>query len=296
MSNNEVPRKSGYDPATQVCWDFRNKGDQHWRCKCPAHTAPNYELFFFGRRRSGKRWFWQTHRLWFEEGQQPKMKFGWADSEELATAAAVLAVLELKEPGSLVKARFSQDTASGRLKEVNEEKRRQRPAPDTSGAHPVEYLYGIYHHAGGEYVNDREWRGILAFPIVKKTKHRIFYKRRWIWFWPQLDEERAHLQSAPLHYENKVRFVDRAKLEATGEIGTNHRWHEDWHLYLNPPYSWASRRADEDPDEEKPDIPTLLRLKAEMAAAHPDKGGTSAAFIAARKAYVEARRRARAVP
>ena len=67
-------------------------------------------------------------------------------------------------------------------------------------------------------------------------------------------------------------------------------------LYLNPPYSWASRRADEDPDEEKPDIPTLLRLKAEMAAAHPDKGGTSAAFIAARKAYVEARRRARAVP
>jgi hypothetical protein len=137
----------------------------------------------------------------------------------------------------------------------------------------------------------------LAFPIVKKTKHRIFYKRRWIWFWPQLDEERAHLQSAPLHYENKVRFVDREKLEAAGEIVTNHRWHEDWHLYLKPPYAWASPRVDEESEAgEKPDVFTLLRLKAEMAAAHPDHGGTGPAFIAARKAYVEARRRARAVP
>jgi hypothetical protein len=288
-------RRSGYDPATQVCWDFRNKGDRTWRCKCPAHTANERELFYFGRCRSGKRWFWQTHCL--ELGEAPlRKKFGWADSEELATAAAVAAVLELKKPESPVLARFSQDTASGRLKELNEEKRRQRPGPDTSGAHPVEYLYGRYHHAGGEYIGDPELRGILAFPIVRKTKHRIFYKRRWIWFWPQLGEERAWLQSAPLHYENKVRFVDRGKLEATGEIGTNHRWHEDWHLYLKPPYSWASSRANEEPDEEKPDVFTLLRLKAEMAAAHPDKGGTSAAFIAARKAYVEARRKARAVP
>jgi hypothetical protein len=34
----------------------------------------------------------------------------------------------------------------------------------------------------------------------------------------------------------------------------------------------------------------LSKLKAEMVAAHPDKGGTNAAFIQARRRFVEARR------
>src|SRR6266446_2410924 len=34
----------------------------------------------------------------------------------------------------------------------------------------------------------------------------------------------------------------------------------------------------------------LRRLKAEMAAAHPDRGGTSEAFIKARQRYVDAKR------
>ena len=37
----------------------------------------------------------------------------------------------------------------------------------------------------------------------------------------------------------------------------------------------------------------LKRLKEKMADAHPDRGGSSAAFIAARQRYVDARRRAR---
>src|SRR5262249_20248908 len=37
----------------------------------------------------------------------------------------------------------------------------------------------------------------------------------------------------------------------------------------------------------------LARLKAEMAAAHPDKGGSSAAFIEARQRYVAAKRHMR---
>jgi hypothetical protein len=37
----------------------------------------------------------------------------------------------------------------------------------------------------------------------------------------------------------------------------------------------------------------LAQLKAEMAASHPDRGGTSAAFIAARQRYVAARRQQR---
>jgi hypothetical protein len=38
----------------------------------------------------------------------------------------------------------------------------------------------------------------------------------------------------------------------------------------------------------------LLELKSAMATAHPDRGGTPAAFIAARRAYVQARRSMRA--
>jgi hypothetical protein len=33
-------------------------------------------------------------------------------------------------------------------------------------------------------------------------------------------------------------------------------------------------------------LPDIAALKAEMAAAHPDRGGTDAAFIEARKRYV----------
>jgi hypothetical protein len=39
------------------------------------------------------------------------------------------------------------------------------------------------------------------------------------------------------------------------------------------------------------DGPDLLQIKKAMADAHPDRGGSSAAFIAARNRYVEARRR-----
>ena len=39
--------------------------------------------------------------------------------------------------------------------------------------------------------------------------------------------------------------------------------------------------------------PDLAGLKATMAAAHPDHGGTNEAFIAARRQFVAARARAR---
>src|ERR1700730_827176 len=42
--------------------------------------------------------------------------------------------------------------------------------------------------------------------------------------------------------------------------------------------------------------PDLSQLKAEMAAAHPDKDGSSAAFIKARERYEQAKRQARKPP
>jgi hypothetical protein len=280
--NNLVIRKSGYDPATQVCWDFRNKGDRSllWSCKCPACTAAGSlerELFFFGRCRSGKRWFWRAGCYLFREDRL-KEKLGWADGEEIAIAAAMAAVLELKNPEIPAIAQFNQGAASRRLKELNTEKRAARPAPNTSDARITEYLYG--HTIGGEDSDGCPVR----FRINKKTAKRIYYVR--------------HAEYLDAHGEPRrdVKgndygrgYVDRQKLEADGSVRNRgvHWSASDSHLYP----SFEALMGDRYREPEKPD---LAQLKAEMAAAHPDKGGSSAAFIAARKAYVEARRRARA--
>jgi hypothetical protein len=275
-----IDRKSGYDPATQVCWQFHNKGDD-WRHKRPACSAHyrERELFYFGRCRSGQRWFWQTHCI--EWGEAPlRKKFGWADSEELATAAAMTAVIELRTPESLVVANLSQGTASRRLKELNTEKRAARPAPDTSDTHVVEYLYGSW------YDNEDCKSYPYRFQITKKTAKRIFYSR---------GGERIDDFGVPQYARDRddtIGYVNRQKLEADGEVHNRgvHWCMPDSTLHISLQHLLATiRRQDQEPH------PDLKTLKAEMAAAHPDKGGSSAAFIAARKAYVEARRRARAM-
>jgi hypothetical protein len=274
---NLVARESGYDSATQVCWNFRNKGERSllWRCKCPACTAdsPERELFQFGRCHSGKSWFWIARCYLFRE-ERFKEKFGWADSEELATATATAAVLELKNPLPAI-ADFNQRAASDRLKELNEEKRRQRPAPDTSDARRVEYLYG---HTNSSF-------SPVRFRVTKKTAKRIYYIRH-----AEYLDEHGEPRRDVRGNDYGSGYVDRQKLEADGSVKNRgvHWSAPDYHLYP----SFEALMGDRCREPEKPD---LAQLKAAMTAAHPDKGGTSAAFIAARKAYVEARRRARAV-
>jgi hypothetical protein len=257
--DNSVIRKSGYDPATQICWDFRNKGDRTWRCKCPAHIAnsPERDLFYFGRCRSGQRWFWQAHCLEWGEAP-PRKKFGWADSEELATAAAIAAVLELRKPELLVLADFNQGTASRRLKELNEKKRRQRPAPDTSDSHAVEYLYGSWYD-GEDCVHC-----LYRFRITRKTRKRIFYIRPG----EAIDEAGESKQRTMSLDRERVGFVDRQKLEADGEADNRgvHWSNADSHLHISLQHLLAhlNRYRYREPDPEKPDVFTLLRLKAEI--------------------------------
>ena len=58
--------------------------------------------------------------------------------------------------------------------------------------------------------------------------------------------------------------------------------------------SWALRQLSRDRPPERPKATDLLAvLKAAMVAAHPDKGGSSDAFVEARRKYVAARRRSR---
>lgn len=125
---------------------------------------------------------------------------------------------------------------------------------------PVEFLYGI--EAGHWEGNDDVWvpHRVVSFRITKKTPKRIYYVAR-DWGQPE------------------IRFVDRQRLEADGEIWRRSAqwWEPDIRLYLNPPVIEQAVKPD------------LAELKAAMAAAHPDRGGSDTEFIAARQRYERAR-------
>jgi hypothetical protein len=90
---------------------------------------------------------------------------------------------------------------------------------------------------------------ILRHPITKKTAKRIYFTRG----------------------GHRAAFVDRQRIEADGEIFYRPIART---LYLTPP---------EIPSRPKP--PSLPELRKAMADAHPDRGGTDEAFIAARQRY-----------
>ncbi|MGS2592051.1 hypothetical protein [Streptomyces hebeiensis] len=115
----------------------------------------------------------------------------------------------------------------------------------------VEYLYELW---------DANWDDgplgnyqILAHPITKKTPKRIYFT----------------------YLNGRTGFVDRQKIEADGEI---------YHGYTMCLLHLARPEI-----PQRPQRPTLAALKAEMAAAHPDRGGSDEAFIAARQRYQRAR-------
>ena len=262
---------SGYDPATGICWQFHNKGDRDkdngGRCKCPACSSGygKRTLAYFGRCRSGARWFWAASTLTFSD--ENKEAFGWTDSEE-ETIAAAMAAIRVFRDGLPLRAAMVHDHASYKLKEINRGKRAARPASDATDAHVTEYLF-----AGG-----------YAFPIVKKTAKRVYYKRKKLEWLPEIgapDISESNIWDVTFG-DNDIGFVDRLELEAKGEV-YNHGRHwsaADFHLHLKPPL----RSNDE------PEPPDLYKLKMAMADAHPDRGGSSKAFITARKAYLEALR------
>jgi hypothetical protein len=277
-------RRSGYDAETGICWNFWNKGDSRWywdhQNSCPVCSAPDKrQCAMFGRCRSGHRWFWVAR------GFDGEPVYGYENAEERATAAAINAVHCLKTQ-PLMHAIFVQGVATQTLKERNEAKRRERPASDASDAHVVEYLYsygGCYSDGmpcGCEELTgaERIFYHTAKFQILRKTKKRVYYIRK---TQPFLDDDRD-----PAAYGNG--YVNRLKLEAEGEVYNRGRhWSTaDFHLYRSVELPLSRFQYNED-RQAKPD---LAVLKAEMAAAHPDRSGSNEAFIAARSRYVEARR------
>jgi hypothetical protein len=215
-------------------------------------TAPD-ELIMWGRCRSGRRWFWAASLY------QGEALHGWADSESQAVADAHAAVTRLAE-GKSVHVSMLHGHASYRLKELNAARRRERPASGDESAAPVEYLYGVDY---GEHTDFKSV--VVSFPITKKTAKRIYYVR-----------------SHRVPGDVEIGYIDRQELESKGEVWRRSGgwWEDDLCLYAEPP----------DVELSRPSEPDLAELKAAMAAAHPDRGGTSEAFIAARRRYVAARR------
>jgi hypothetical protein len=212
---------------------------------------------WWGRCRSGKRWFWAVQEITATD--EVSSWHGWTDTEEEAEAAARDAAAQLAgdRPVTL---RTYHRIADSVLKRINVEKRRNRPPSEDTDASPVEYLYGI------AYADGKSW--VKAYRITRKTPKRIYYIR-----------EQRFADEDP-----EIGFVNRQELESTGEVINRSRgwWDADFHLYAEPPELHDSSSV----------MPkTLSELRAEMADAHPDRGGTREAFEAARVRYLAAKGR-----
>jgi hypothetical protein len=212
----------------------------------------------WGRCRSGRRWFWTAHVL----GGDQRLD-GRADSLDEANRQGHLAALQLSA-GQYANIRVKHDTARQRLREINAAKRKTRTAV-TSDTTTAEYLYGTH-----DIEDERGYlvTKVIPFRITKKTPKRIYYVRR----------------EGPCG-DIRLGYVDRIELETKGEVrnyAAGGWWAADFHLYAAPP----------DVERPAPKTPGVKALKAAMAAAHPDRGGTNEAFIRARHAYLAARERA----
>lgn len=125
----------------------------------------------------------------------------------------------------------------------------------------VEFLYAIQ---AGQYDGNDDWKPahVVRFRVTRKTPKRIYYDAR---------------QWGP---RPMIRFVDRQQIENEGRaIRRSAGWFEpDRELYAELPVIEQAVKPD------------LAELKARMHAAHPDRGGTDAEFIAARERYERAQR------
>jgi hypothetical protein len=122
----------------------------------------------------------------------------------------------------------------------------------TAAPATVEYLYELW---------DANWDDgslgnyqILRHEITRKTAKRIYFT----------------------YLNGRSGFVDRQRIEAAGEV---------YHGYTRRRLHLTSPEI-----PHRPKSLSLPELRKAMAAAHPDRGGSDEAFIAARSRYERAKR------
>jgi hypothetical protein len=219
-------------------------------------------LVYWGRCRSGSRWFWFAQHVDHCAEDMP-CRDGWADTEDAAVEAARAAVVELAGDAP-TRASVSHGSAAYRLKAINADRRKARPASDDTDAAPVEYLYALHHYVSDAGWIPDEW-SVRSFRITKKTPKRVYYVRR------------SYAGEEP-----EIGFVNRQELEANGSVRNRgvHWCMDDSELFLEPPELPTAKRQPE---------PSLSELRKAMADSHPDRGGDRDSFQAARQAYLAAR-------
>jgi hypothetical protein len=289
----KIPQVSGYDPDTRICWHLGQKGDSHgpldWRShreSCPACSSEleDHLLVPFGRCRSASRTFWFVRPCWREDlGDE---RFGYAESNQAAMVEIVTAIYAIRSlrPELFLIAIKHHGDAARKVKELNRQRRAARPPSNARDAKPTEYLYSAKYDPsdyGPSYFS------VHRFAIVKRTAKRIFYRKD---AYQSLESVRQVSEDGwqPERYYDdldKIRYVDRQKLDRDGQAYNRgvHSSSSEWHVFATLEHLLASFRHEE---EEQPD---LRALKVAMAAAHPDRGGSSEQFIAARAVYEAAR-------
>jgi len=259
-----------------VCW----QGTGAVPCR-KRHDAARF--IYYGRCRSGKRWFWFAGRSEDTRYRGPHCDspvclyggphdHGKADSEEEAVAAARAAVERLAD-GRPAVAEFRAQHAASALRHLNAWERNCAVASAETAAGAVEYLYAAVLRVSDDWSRP-DTREVVKFRILKKTAKRVYYVRR--------DHGGPDVRTG---------FADRLALERDGEVSRRgHWWEDDFTLY-------ATREAAEEAlglnrQNVAADGPDLQRLRRAMADAHPDRGGSAEEFTAARARYEQARREA----
>jgi hypothetical protein len=167
-----------------------------------------------------------------------------------------------------------------------------------------EYIYGGWWGGGGL---SRSY--VLRFRVTKRTAKRIYYQRpgeRIDQHGNRYDEEQLGLRDSDLPTEeSSIGSIARWEFEARGRVFNISRGGSERRMYADladliargnprsgdePAEEWIARVWRLDKALQDDPAPDLAALKTAMAAAHPDKGGNSAAFIKARARYVAARR------
>lgn len=207
-------------------------------------------LILWGRCRSGRRWFWTASEVGGDDAH------GWADNPDEASRQANAATVQLAA-SRYANVCVLHGVAATKLRQLNAAKRQSKAKTGkaTPPTNPIGYLYTV--DPGRYDLDDQTWipGRIVSLPITRKTAKRIYYLR----------------PRGPFEWEPG--YVDRQELERHGSVRAAH-----WLLLFTAP-----------PELPKPaPAPDLKQLKAAMAAAHPDLGGTDEAFIAARQAYKRA--------
>jgi hypothetical protein len=174
-----------------------------------------------------------------------------------------------------------------------------------------EYIYG------GWWDDDLSRSYVLRFRVTRRTAKRIYYQRpgeRIDQHGNPYDEAQFGIRDSELPRKKpSIGSIDRWEFTARGRVFNINRGVNERRMYANladliargkpgPGEDWAEewvsrvlrgKVLQDDPAMVAVGtrtVPDLAALKAAMVAAHPDKGGSSAAFIKARANYVAARR------